>query len=64
MWNDLKTGKMITVASVIEFNETEERIKNILEALKKKIGTTEILEKLQTYIRFKTGSEVSIGLMF
>ena len=64
LWKDLKEGRKITLSSLIEFQETEERVRAIQAALQVKLGEIEVIEQVQTYVRFKTGGNASVGALF
>ena len=64
LWKDLKERKKLALSSLIEFHETEKRVRGIQEALQRKFGRVDVLEQLQSYVRFKTAASRQVGGVF
>ena len=64
LWKDLKERKKLALSSLIKFHETEKRVRGIQEALQRKFGRVDVLEQLQSYVRFKTAASRQVGGVF
>lgn len=64
IWNELESSKSSSTNSIIEFVIVNERVERIEQVLRQSLGEAEIIEHFQTFVRFKTGMNVSVGKMF
>ena len=65
IFNSLNAGKKeVETFTLVEFLEICRLEREVLESIAKEFGSTEVLEKLQTFMRLKIKDRVKVGRLF